>query len=68
MDIGCGSGYPVAIPALQSGARLMCVDGMEERIQELTAGADELGIGRENYRAIAAFYPGGDAGMTLFGG
>jgi 2-polyprenyl-3-methyl-5-hydroxy-6-metoxy-1,4-benzoquinol methylase len=68
MDIGCGNGYPVAIPALKSGARLMCVDGMEERIQELITRSEELEIPKENYRSIAAFYPGGDSGLTQFGG
>jgi 2-polyprenyl-3-methyl-5-hydroxy-6-metoxy-1,4-benzoquinol methylase len=68
MDIGCGNGFPVAIPALQSGARLMCVDGMEERIEELITASDELEIQKENFKSIAAFYPGGDSGLTQFGG
>jgi cyclopropane fatty-acyl-phospholipid synthase-like methyltransferase len=46
----------------------MCVDGMEERIEELITASDELEIQKENFKSIAAFYPGGDSGLTQFGG
>ena len=68
MDIGCGNGYPVSIPAIQLGAKLMCIDIMEDMIEQLKAKVEELGIENKNYSTGTTLYPGKDANMEPFGG
>ena len=68
MDVGCGNGYPVAIPAIQGGAKFMCADGMQQRIDQLKKGADELGISEESYKTVVGFYPGTDPELVTYGG
>lgn len=68
MDVGCGNGYPVAIPAMESGAKFMCADGMQKRLDQLKKSAGELGIPEKNYETVEGFYPGADPELIMYGG